>query len=119
MAGCVFTETRPKPGTFQADGVTLGEKKPLASPSLTGSIVLLAQITITMASLCQESGRQKAGNGLESRKGSRAACGGERSEKGCVCVSRLGGGVQADIYCGVFTKTSRALAVSEDGCVCR
>lgn len=35
-----------------------------------------------MASLCQESGRQKAGNGLESRKGSRVACGGERQEKG-------------------------------------
>lgn len=62
-----------------------------------------------MASLCQESGRQKAGNGWESRKGSGEACGGEHWEKGCVCVCvspgrGWGGGVeeggqQTDIYC--------------------
>lgn len=39
-----------------------------------------------MALLCQESGRQKAGNGWESRKGSGEACGGERRRK-AVCVS--------------------------------
>ena len=56
-----------------------------------GSIVLLTQITIMMALLCQESGRQKAGNGWESRKGSREACGGERWRK-AVCVTTTGKG---------------------------
>lgn len=69
----------------------LGEEKTLTSPSVIGSIVLLSQIAIMMPSLCQESGRQKAGNGWESRKGSGEACGGEHWEKGClyacVCVS--------------------------------
>lgn len=74
----IFTGTQAKLWTFEADRGTLGEEKPLASPSVIGSIVLLSQITIMMASLCQESGRQKAGNGWESRKGSRVACGGEQ-----------------------------------------
>lgn len=68
------------------------EEKTLTSPSVIGSIVLLTQITITMALLCQESGRQKAGNGWESRKGSGEACGGERRRKGCVCVTSIGEG---------------------------
>ena len=40
-----------------------------------------------MALLWQESGRQKAGNGWESRKGSGEACGGEQQRK-AVCVTR-------------------------------
>lgn len=82
---------RPRRGHFGEEESELlrrrlGEEKTLTSPSVIGSIVLLTQITIMMALLCQESGRQKAGNGWESRKGSGEACGGERREKGCVCV---------------------------------
>lgn len=65
------------------------EEKTLTSPPVIGSIVLLTQITITMALLCQESGRQKAGNDWESRKGSGEACGGERWRK-AVCVTSTG-----------------------------
>lgn len=46
-------------------------------------LCFLTQISITMALLCLESSRQKAGNGWESRKGSGEACGGVI----CVCVS--------------------------------
>lgn len=77
------------------------EEKTLASAPVIGPIVLLTQITIMMALLCQESGRQKAGNGWESRKGSGEACGGERWRK-AVCVTRTGQGEgrgQTDNYC--------------------
>lgn len=66
------------------------QEKTLTSPPVIGSIVLLSQITITMALLCQESGRQKAGNGWESRKGSGEACGGEYWRK-AVCHQDRGG----------------------------
>lgn len=51
-----------------------GEDSYFTPHPASGSIVLLTQITIMMALLCRESGRQKAGNGWESRKGSGEAC---------------------------------------------
>lgn len=62
------------------------EEKTLTSPPVIGSIVLLTQITITMALLCLKSGRQKAGNGWESRKGIWKGMWWSTSEK-IVCVS--------------------------------
>lgn len=63
------------------------EEKTLTSPPVIGSIVLLTQITITMALLCLKSGRQKAGNGWESRKGIWKGMWWSASEKiVCVCV---------------------------------
>lgn len=70
-----------------------------------GSIVLLTQITITIALLCQESGRQKAGNGWESRKGSGEACGGERWRK-AVCVTRTGEGKEGDGQTGICSSAA-------------
>lgn len=67
------------------------QRRRLTSASVIGSFVLLTQITIMMASLCQESGRQKAGNGWESRKGSGEACGGD-GERLCVSVCYQDGG---------------------------
>lgn len=45
-----------------------------------------------MALLCQESGRQKAGNGWESRKGSGEAWGGGAPERDCVSPGEGRGG---------------------------
>lgn len=71
------------PGCTASRGEDSDFKSPLPPPlhllPASGSIVLLTQITITVALLYWESSGQKAGNGWKSRKGSGEACGAEGS----------------------------------------